>query len=148
VSPEDQVALRHLVDRYADAVDRRDGAALADLFCADGVLRVRTAGGSVINEWGGPDVARLLETLAGYERTFHLVGGCTFDPADDEVTGRVHCVAHHYERTSSGPVDLVMMVLYHDRYRFDRDEWRIAERVVETGWTELHPAHPVRKVAE
>ena len=143
--PDDLVALRHLVDRYADAVDSRDAAGLRALFTPYGVLRVQADGGAVENEWAGDDVVRSFEPLSGFHRTFHHVGGCVFDDGPDGAVGRVHCQAHHYERSSNGPVDLVMMITYHDRYAAEPDGWRIAERRVAIEWTELIPAHPKRR---
>jgi hypothetical protein len=148
VSPDDEVALRGLVDRYADAVDRRDGDVLRRLFTTTGVLRVQADGGPVENEWSGGDVVRTLDVLAGFDQTFHHVGGCVFDDDGEAATGRVHCLAHHYERTGNGPVDLVMMIRYHDRYERQSDGWRIAVRRVAIQWTELHPAHPKRRVRQ
>lgn len=145
MNPADAVALRDLVDRYADAVDRRDAPALRRTFTDDGVLRVQTDDGPAENEWIGPDVVQSLDVLAGFASTFHHIGGCVFDEGEGVSTGRVRCLAHHYERTSNGPVDLVMMIVYHDRYDRRPDGWRIAERRVAIQWTELHPAHPKRK---
>lgn len=53
---EDAVALRDLVDRYADAVDRRDARALRSVFADDGALWVQADGGPVENEWKGAGV--------------------------------------------------------------------------------------------
>lgn len=143
---EDIVALRELADRYADAVDRRDNEGLIALFTDGGVLRVQGDDGPVENEWAGREVVRSFDVLATFHRTFHHVGGCVFEPdGPDGATGRVKCLAHHYERTGNGPVDLVMMIQYHDTYRRDGG-WRIAERRVAVEWTELHPAHPKRRV--
>ncbi|HET9731768.1 MAG TPA: nuclear transport factor 2 family protein [Acidimicrobiales bacterium] len=141
----DRASLRALVDGYADAVDRRDGPALRDLFTDDGAVLVQAEGGPVETEWGGSDIPGLLETVAGYERTFHHVGGCVVEPDGAAVTGRSQCLAHHYERTGNGPVDLVMMVRYHDRFVRTPAGWRIARRRVAVEWTELHPAHPRRR---
>lgn len=162
----DLVELRQLVDRYADAVDRRDGNALVALFAQGGSLHV---GGDHAQAWVGPEVVRSLDTLAGYERTFHHVGGAVFEPDGDEpesghtrgaAQGRVHCLAHHYQRTESGPVDLVMVLRYLDSYVRSGEPgtqgtqgtqgtvgaaWRIARRQVSIEWTELHPAHPRRR---
>ena len=146
MTPEDVVALRQLVDRYADAVDGRREDGLLQLFMPGGTLRVQADGGAVENEWSGADVVRSLDVLAGFDRTFHHVGGCVFEPDGDGATGRVHCLAHHYERTGNGPVDLVMMIRYHDRYARAGGAWRIEERRVAIEWTELHPAHPKRRV--
>ncbi len=150
LSTGDMVELRQLVDRYADAVDRRDGAALAALFDPHGAVVMLAGGDPVGSRWAGADLPALLDSLAGYERTFHHVGGAVFEPeeggAGGGAVGRAHCLAHHYQRTESGPVDLVMALRYHDRFRRQPDgAWRIAERRVELEWTELHPAHPRRR---
>jgi SnoaL-like protein len=146
VSPDDVVALRHLVDCYADALDRRDAEALRALFTDDGLIRMQSDDGPVEAEWAGQAVGDAIGAVAGYHRTFHHVGGCVFEEDGDGARGRVHCLAHHYERTGNGPVDLVMMIRYHDRYRRAGVVWRISERRVSVEWTELHPAHPKRKV--
>lgn len=148
--PEDIVALRRLSDVYADAVDRRDAAALLDVFSADARLVVQPDGGPVQDEWSGEGISGLLQPLERYERTFHQVGGCVFEDDGDAAggvgaTGRVHLVAHHYERTANGPVDLVMFIVYHDLYTKRLDGWRIGERRVAVQWTQMHPAHPIRR---
>jgi SnoaL-like domain len=151
LSAEDISTLSQLVDAYAEAVDRRDAQALLGLFTTDGRLRVQAEGGPVESSYQGADVADLLGTLDGYHRTFHHVGGRVFDAAaatsgDARATGRVHCVAHHYQRTGNGPVDLVMMIRYLDEYDRSVDgSWLIADRQVVIDWTELHPAHPLRR---
>lgn len=156
LGPSDLVELRHLVDRYADAVDRRDGGTLAALFAPDGVVVVQADGAPEESRWTGADLPGLLDSLVAYQRTFHHVGGAVFEPDQPDqpderldgpaARGRVHCLAHHYQRTDSGPVDLVMAVLYHDRYRrVPGSGWRMAERRVSVEWTELHPAHPRRR---
>jgi hypothetical protein len=146
VRTEDSVALRDLVDRYADAIDRRDEDALRSLFTEDGVLRVQADDGPPESEWTGPDVVQSLDAVRGYAVTLHHIGSCVFDEETaDHATGRVRCLAHHYDRTGNGPVDLVMTIVYHDRYARQADGWRIAERRVAIQWTELHPAHPKRR---
>jgi hypothetical protein len=142
---DDLATLRQLVDRYADAVDRRDESALVALFTIEGTLRVQADDGPVENEWSGADLSRSLEPLRPYRRTFHHIGGAVFDATPDGASGRVQCLAHHYQRTDSGPVDLVMVIRYHDRYDRREGRWLIAERRVAIEWTELHPAHPARK---
>lgn len=148
---EDAAALRDLVDRYADAIDRRDEEALRRLFTDDGVVKVQADGGPLESEWSGPDLARTLDAVSGYASTFHHIGGCVFEEGDqghdgESAYGRVRCLAHHYDRTVNGPVDLVMMIVYHDVYSRRPAAWRIAERRVAIQWTELHPAQPKRKV--
>jgi hypothetical protein len=142
---DDLAGLRQLVDRYADAVDRKDDSAFTDLFTTDGSLRVQPDEGPVESEWSDDQLAMALEPLRAYYRTFHHIGGAVFDATAGGAAGRVHCLAHHYQRTGSGPVDLVMMIRYHDRYQRPENRWLIAERRVAVQWTELHPAHSIRK---
>jgi ketosteroid isomerase-like protein len=149
LTAEDTSALTQLVDGYADAVDRRDASALLEQFTPDGRLRVQAEDGPVESSYEGAAVADLLSTVAGYDRTFHHIGGRVFEAGAEgdgaQATGRVHCLAHHYQRTGNGPVDLVMMIRYLDRYDRTVDgSWLIDDRQVVVDWTELHPAHPVR----
>jgi len=150
LAAEDMVALRQLVDAYAAAVDRRDGAALLALFGSEAQLRVQGENGPVESSYQGPAITESLATLAGFHRTFHHVGGAVFEavPNDaSQATGHVHCLAHHYDRSSNGPVDLVMMIRYLDRYsRGADDRWLIADRQVVIDWTEMHAAYPTRRV--
>jgi hypothetical protein len=145
LSDHDWISLRQLVDRGADAIDRRDEGEFVALFTPDGVMRVRPAGGEVENEWSGARLADSFQVLRAFHRTFHHVGGAVFAATDEGASGRIHCAAHHYERTSNGPVDLVMMIVYLDGYVRIHESWLIAERTVEIQWTELHPAHPARR---
>jgi len=161
LSTDDLVALRQLVDAYAEAVDGRDPGALVSLFSPDAELRVQPEGGVIEASWRGAGIVGTMDTLAPFFRTFHHVGGAVFEPdAGDagavetgagsgsvaSATGRIHCLAHHYDRGLSGPTDLVMMIRYHDRYhRGEQGQWRFADRQVIIDWTELHPAHPKRR---
>jgi hypothetical protein len=145
MGPEDLTALRRLTDLYADAVDRRDAGALREVFATDARLVVQPDGGQVQTEWSGAGIAGILQPLERYDRTFHHVGGCVLQEDGDTATGRVHLTAHHYERTANGPVDLVMFIVYHDRYTRQPEGWRIQERRVAVQWTEMHPAHPTRR---
>lgn len=144
LTPEDLSELRHLVDRYADAIDRRDPDALLAVFAEDGTLTMQPEDGPPGNQFQGPELAKIVETIARYHRTFHHIGGAVFEDGE-EVTGRVMCLAHHYQRTDSGPVDLVQLIRYYDRYARSGSGWRIAQRRVAVQWTELHPAHPIRR---
>lgn len=147
MNADDVLALRRLADLYADAVDRRDAAALGAVFAPDGRLVVQPDGAPVQSEWMGADIAGILDSLDRYDATFHHVGGCVLegDGGGDRATGRVHLTAHHYERTANGPVDLVMFIVYHDRYTKGPEGWRIQDRRVAVQWTELHPAHPAKR---
>jgi hypothetical protein len=141
----DLVELRQLVDAYADAVDRLDDIEFPALFTGRAVLLVQTDDGPIENQWSGAGVTGSFDLLRPYNRTFHHVGGAVFERTDERASGRVACLAHHYQKTANGPVDLVMMIKYHDKYSKHDGSWRIEERRVAVQWTELHPAHPARR---
>lgn len=144
----DLTELRQLVDRYGDAVDRRDHTGLAELFADGATITVQSDGGPVESQWSEGEMSVVIESVAAYDRTLHHVGGAVFLPGrvTDEASGRVSCLAHHYQRTENGPVDLVMAVRYHDRYtRAERTGWLFSARRVAIEWSELHPAFPLRR---
>ena len=120
IDREDHAALRSLADAYARSVDRRDADAFLAVFTDDGVLE--TPAGS---RRGRAQLAEILDRIAVYARTFHLVGQATYDLDGDAATGEVYCMAHHWNEDGSGHV---MYIRYHDRYRRDAGGWRISER--------------------
>ena len=142
---DDLVLLRQLVDRYADAVDRRDIDGFSALFGDGGTLTLPALGPGEPSTLSGHSLPAALEPLAVYDRTFHHVGAAVFDLDGDRATGTVQCSAHHYERTHNGPIDLVMYIVYRDEYRRSGTAWKFARRVVDVRWTEAHPAHRVRR---
>lgn len=142
---DDLLLLRQLVDRYADAVDRRDIDGFTALFGENGTLTLPALGGSEAALLSGGSLPSALEPLAVYERTFHHIGGAVFDVDGDRANGRVQCSAHHYERTHNGPIDLVMYIVYEDRYRRSEDIWTFASRIVDVRWTEARSAHRIRR---
>lgn len=142
---DDLVLLRRLSDTYADAVDRRDAAALVRLFGGDGRLILPSLGGSDGATLTGDQVRAALDPLAVYDRTFHHVGAAVFEVDGDRASGRVQCSAHHYERTHNGPIDLVMFIVYDDEYRRAGGDWIFDRRLVDVRWTEAHPANRVRR---
>ena len=142
---DDLVLLRQLVDRYADAVDRRDIDGFSALFGDGGTLTLPALGPGEASTLSGDTLPAAREPLAVYERTFHHVGAAVFDVDGDTATGRVQCSAHHYERTHNGPIDLVRFIVYGDEYRRSAGAWTFASRVVDVRWTEAHPAHRVRR---
>ena len=142
---DDLVLLRQLVDRYADAVDRRDIEGFSALFGDGGTLTLPALGPGEASTLSGDSLPAALEPLAVYERTFHHVGAAVFDVNGDTATGRVQCSAHHYERTHNGPIDLVMYIVYRDEYLRSGAAWTFGSRIVDVRWTEAHPAHRVRR---
>jgi hypothetical protein len=140
-----RVALRLLVDTYARDVDRRDTAAVADLFSAQGRL--------IAHFYTGPDgttpvrsgrteiAAALVAGLERYLGTTHVVGGqvVELDPDGAHARGETVCLAHHiYERDGARRL-LVMAVRYQDEYVCESGTWRFAERQLRLEWRDDRP---------
>ncbi|MFD3563962.1 nuclear transport factor 2 family protein [Streptomyces sp. NPDC058686] len=84
----DLIALRRLVETYALAIDSRDPLLPADVFTPDGRLIVHKPDGTVGRERAGPqELARTLDQLTVFDRTFHLVGNHLAEVDGDTATG-------------------------------------------------------------
>jgi uncharacterized protein (TIGR02246 family) len=137
-SVADRLALRHLVDAYALAVDRRDVAAVAALFADQGRLVSRLqypAGDGALVRQGRDQIATAI--AAGLERyvlTTHVVGGQVVRLDGPRATGDTVCLAHHvYDKADSRRL-LVMAVRYSDTYARGPDGWCFTERQLDLDW--------------
>ena len=143
---EDERALRALAAGYARSVDRRDAAGFVAVFAPDGVLKVRDPGAeeprSVLR--GSAELARVTESIASYDATFHFIGQATYAEEGDGATGEVYCTARHLTRTRHGATEYTMLIRYQDRYARVGGEWRIAERGLLVDWTGVQLAIPPR----
>ncbi len=138
-----RVALRLLVDTYAHDVDRRDTAAVAGLFSADGRL--------VAHFYSGPDgsptvrsgraeiAAALVAGLDRYAATTHVVGGQVVDVDGDRASGETVCLAHHVYERDGVPRLLVMAVRYEDDFVCESGAWRFARRQLRLDWRDDRP---------
>jgi len=136
-------ALRLLVDRYAQCVDRGDTEAVAALFSAQGRLVAHFhpgRDGSPTVRTGRTEIAAaLVAGLAPYLGTTHVVGGQVVDLEADHAQGETVCLAHHlYERDGERRL-LVMAVRYQDDYVCESGVWRFAERQLRLDWRHDHP---------
>jgi uncharacterized protein (TIGR02246 family) len=133
---EDRLALRALVDTYAEAVDRKDADAVAALFASDGRLVVPDPErpGEVLGDRSGrAEILDALGHLQRYTELTHVVGGQVLRDGP-VVTGVTTCVANHvYDRHDETRL-LVMGIHYHDTYGREGDGWCFAERDLRIGW--------------
>jgi hypothetical protein len=136
-------ALRDLAVRYASGVDRRNRAVFVSVFEPDAVLVVhRSSSSKGPTELRGHDqLARVLQTIARYDRTFHFLGQSSYRQQGAVAEGEVHCMAHHLDLAGAVATDHVMFIRYQDRYARDRPgTWRIRSREVLVDWTESRAA--------
>jgi ketosteroid isomerase-like protein len=128
-------ALRRLCLRYAAGVDGRDAPGLLDAFTPDAEVRVYEPPGTGEEPnramRGHAEIGGIVERIAYYSRTIHVIEVCSFDLEGDGARGRVEGVAHHFLPSPRDTIDRMMHVRYEDAYRRDaKGRWRIARRDV------------------
>lgn len=118
---EDELAIRGLIERYADAVNRRDAADWADLWTGDGVWEVfgsEIAGrDAVVGAWSG--------AMKSFSFVFHVVHSAVIDVEGESARGR-WTVSEQLIDSAGTPG--VLLALYHDEYRRESGAWKIARR--------------------
>ena len=132
----EELRLRDLVDRYADAVSRQDHAAVAELFTVDGVWDVRGHG----EPGGRAEIAAFLGGLLEHWVTIvHALasGRVHLDPADpDRATGRWYIT--EFGQRADG-TEVFFAGVYHDEYVRDAGVWRFARRRYDSMFRRVGP---------
>ncbi len=117
----DELAIRNLVSRYADAVNRRDADAWAATWSKDGewsVMGNPTKGREAV-------VALWQQLMGGLSWVVQLTYGGTIEVAGDEGTG-VWYLTEKMKRPDGTAASSVGV--YHDRYVREGGEWVFASR--------------------
>lgn len=123
----DELEIRALVSRYADAVSRSDETAWRATWASDGVwelmgMKLEGAEG-IVDFWR--------RAMGTFEFVCQLVQGGFVDLEGDEARGRFAMT--ELGKTKGGDGTL-LVALYEDRYRRTQDGWRFAHR-------QLHPLY-------
>jgi hypothetical protein len=134
-------ALRSLAARYAAGVDRRQCDLFLSAFRPDATLAVHRPQAGPDDKprlmRGHAEIGRVVELIARYPATFHLLGQSRYEVNGDRAAGEVYCVASHYVPSEQGDTNHVMYIRYEDEYRRDRGgPWMIERRDVRPDWTE------------
>jgi ketosteroid isomerase-like protein len=113
---EDELALRNLMGRYTDAVNRRDADAWIATWAEDGVWNLL---GSPVT--GRNDILALwLQMMGGFEFALMLPSSGVFDINGDHASG--HWYLHEYTRDHEGNTS-TMVSRYLDTYVKQGDQW-------------------------
>ena len=137
--------IRRLVEAYAAAADRTDGAALAALFTADGELEPwldPTRDDPTGIRRGRAEIAAAIDGLSGYLFTHHTIASSVATVNGEEAVGEVRCVGHHVE----GPPDVrdrVLYIRYDDRLKRVDGRWRFSRREVHVQWVSIQPVESI-----
>ncbi|MGH0032444.1 MAG: nuclear transport factor 2 family protein [Myxococcota bacterium] len=121
---DDELAIRALIERYADAVNRRDDADWAALWTGDGVWEVFGTAiegrDAVVAAWSG--------AMQTFSFVFHVVHSAVIDVAGEGARGR-WTVSEQLVDAAGKPG--ILLALYHDEYRREAGVWKIARRRLE-----------------
>jgi SnoaL-like domain len=141
----DRLAIRELVDAYAQCADRRDTDGQKSLFTQDThfVIYMDGQGSEPTQVLDGRDaLTPVFAALRDYQATMHFNGQSTIELDADHATGESYCIAHHLF-TKDGERQLMVAVLrYHDTFVKRDGGWLFAERELYVDWTETRASRP------
>lgn len=127
---DDYQQVQQLCYRYAQAVDRRDMAALGQLFTPDAVLIVKT------NTMVGRDnIVGAMTALDAFSVTQHHVNNVVATIVGNQASLEVYCIAMHITSSDAGLSRLDWGVRYQDQLRKnDEGEWQFCRRELLVDW--------------
>ncbi len=118
-------ALRQVAERYAVAVDRRDGELFAAQFTKAGVLEAplgRFEGRRALQAIPGTMAAR-------YLKTFHAVLNLVPEIAGGTARAETYCIARHFFRDAGGAfLCYEMTIRYQDAFERTGEGWLLSRR--------------------
>jgi ketosteroid isomerase-like protein len=119
-------ALSKVPHIYAQAIDRRDRATLAELFTKDAVFVMP----GIVHPYDW--ILSIPEALqARYTKTYHAVFNQTINLEGDTASGELYCIAHHMYTDDGQDFSNDVRLRYQDRYRLGDDgRWRFTYRRV------------------
>ena len=118
---EGELALRNLMARYADAVNRRDADAWVATWAADGVWNLL---GNPVS--GRDNILALWQQMMGsFEFALMLPSSCLFEVNGDTASG--HWYLHEYTRDLQGNASTVLS-RYLDTYVKQGGQWLFQSR--------------------
>ncbi len=140
----DRTALSDLVHRYAANVDDRQFDSLAKLFTAAAELTVPEPPAALepIHLHRGQEaIAAAVAAVAAVARTQHAIIGEVYDEATRPgfATGRIACIAHHWNQRGDEVIDVVWHLRYDDEYELTDAGWRISRRALTINAIETRP---------
>lgn len=131
----DELALKRLIVRYAQACDRRDVEAFAALFTSDAVLE-----GPGFRFATPEQIRGVPQQLRSWPKTYHTLLNFVVDVSGDRATGEAYSMAHHLTPAAENRYDdFLMYITYRDQYRRSAEGWQFERRQVVVEFTESKP---------
>jgi hypothetical protein len=135
----DRLALRELVDTYAQCVDRRDAAGLLALFTEDSYVATFREPGSTqpSEEFHGPAaLIPVVDGLHSYDVTTHFVGQSIVSVDGDRASGETYSIVYHLSTVDDRRVMFTTSVRYLDAFVKQNSRWLFASRKLMFDWAE------------
>ena len=134
--------IRQLVERYAAATDRGDGATVARLFTEDGEFAMWLDPESpdpTSLRRGRAEITASIDRIRDYSHTHHTIGSHTCEIAGDRATGEARCEAHHLVGAPPNVKDHVMFAYYLDEFVREDGIWFFKRRELRVNWISILP---------
>ena len=135
----DKLAIRELVDAYADCADRRDAAGQMALFTEDADFVVYADGGNLVPTQrfrGRTALAPICQQLEAYQVTTHINGQSTTRIDGARASGVTWCLVYQLKIDETARAMIIASVRYLDSYVKRDNSWLIRQRQVLVDWTE------------
>jgi hypothetical protein len=138
---DDEVAIRLLIERYANGADLRQPEKVAALFTDDGVMEVWLEPGSdaSIVRAGREEITTAIGFLERYRFTQHVIGNCAIEVAGDTAHGETNCTAHHVTGSGADASDRTIYLRYSDDFARVGGQWLIGRRELRAQWITTTP---------
>ncbi len=136
----DRLAIRELVEAYADCADRRDAAGQMALFTPDThfVVYMDARDQTPSQELHSREaLTPVFAALNQYQATMHFVGQSTIASlTTDRATGQAYCLAHHLTLEGERRRLMIATLRYADTFAKVDGAWLFAERRLYVDWIE------------
>jgi SnoaL-like domain len=136
---DDRVAIRELVDTFADCADRRDAAGQMALFTedADYIVYADSSSPVPVQKYRGrAALAPVCHQLDAYVATMHINGQSTTRVDGARASGVTCCLVHHLKIEGTARTVMIAAIRYLDSFVKRDHTWLIRQRQVLVDWTE------------
>src|SRR6266851_6649728 len=136
----DRLAIRELVEAYAQCADRRDAKGQMALFTADThfVVYMNAKDAKPSQELHSREaLAPVFADLNKYNATMHFVGQSTIlTLTGDRAAGEAYCLAHHVTVDAGKRRLMVASLRYLDTFVKTDGTWLFSERLLYVDWVD------------
>lgn len=132
---EDQAALKHLVDTFANLADNKDVASQMLLFTEDATVNTYFGDTLFASMTGRDEIAQVFSGfLANFETVYHINGQMTVEIDGDHATADHYCQVVLISKVADKKFKNTNGVIYKDEYIRLDGQWLIAKRVARFTW--------------